>query len=105
MEHTKGLIGFASVFAVLALGVPAVQARQDSVGFAVYEDWSTADDIRGDRWRGSATSAQDTLKELKGRRAHLRLRREGSNSLNIGSARGGARAEHDPSAGRHPVRA
>jgi hypothetical protein len=80
------LIGIGSAFAILALGELAAEARRDTDGFAVYEDWSTADDIRGDRWRGAATSAQDARKEQKGRHAHLRLRREGSNASSAGAA-------------------
>ncbi|HUM15642.1 MAG TPA: hypothetical protein VL086_08135 [Candidatus Nitrosotalea sp.] len=78
------LIGIGSASAILALGALAAEAGRNpgTDGFAVYEDWSTSDDIRGDRWRGAATSAQDTIKEQKGRHAHLRLRREGSNTSN-----------------------
>ena len=73
-------------FAVLVLGRARDQARQNADGFAIYEDWSTTDAIRSDRWRGRVTSSQDTGKEQKGRRAHLRLRREGSTGSNVGRA-------------------
>ena len=85
MRRLTGPIAIGSAVAILALAAPAAEARHNTDGFAVYEDWSTADDIRGDRWRGAVTSAQDASKEQQRRRAHLRLRREGSNSSNVGA--------------------
>ncbi|HUM17702.1 MAG TPA: hypothetical protein VL086_18565 [Candidatus Nitrosotalea sp.] len=75
-----------SAFAILALGALVAEARRDTDGFAIYEDWTTTDQIRGDRWRGLANPAQDTQKEQQGHRAHLRLRREASNASNAGGA-------------------
>jgi hypothetical protein len=85
MRHRTGLTTVAAALAMLALAAPPMEARQNAEGFAVYEDWSTADDIRSDRWRGGVTSSQDTSKEQTGRRAHLRLRREGSTGSNVGA--------------------
>lgn len=84
MRRLTGPIAIGSAIAILALAAPAAEARHNTDGFAVYEDWSTADDIRGDRWRGAVTSAQDTSKEQQRRRAHLRLRREGATAPRLG---------------------
>jgi len=53
--------------------------------FVTYEDWTTSQRIRADRWRGLATSVQDVEKEQRGHAVHMRLRREGSAVLGVGS--------------------
>jgi hypothetical protein len=63
--------------------VGATSAQSDD-GFAVYEDWKTSDQIRGDRWAGVSNSAQDTEKEQRGHHVHLRLRREGIAGTDFG---------------------
>jgi hypothetical protein len=68
---------------VLALTVES-RARAGDGDFAVYENWRTSEHIRGDRWGGIANPAQDTEKEQRGHRAHLRIRREGFPGMDFG---------------------
>ena len=86
---TKVMRGLSCVVLVGALamtGAPAHAADATDDDFAVYEDWSSTDHIRGDRWGGVANSAQDMEKEQSGHRAHLRLRREGVRGFDAGFA-------------------
>jgi hypothetical protein len=82
-------IAVGSALVILALSALAAEAGRAMDDLAVYEDWTTSDHIRGDRWHGAATTTQDTRKEQQGHRAHLRLRREGSNTSNAGFAGAG----------------
>jgi len=82
-------ITVGSTLVILALSALVAEAGRNVDDLAVYEDWTTSDHIRGDRWHGAATSAQDTRKEQQGHRAHLRLRREGSNTSDAGFAGAG----------------
>lgn len=78
------VIVVGSALVILALSALAAEAGRAMDDLAVYEDWRTSPQIRGDRWHGAATAAQDTRKEQHEHRAHLRLRREGSNTSDAG---------------------
>lgn len=71
-------VAIALVTLTLATVSAGAGQRPSDDGFAVYEDWTTSDHIRGDRWRGVSNPAQDTEKEQRGHHAHLRIRREGA---------------------------
>jgi hypothetical protein len=83
------LISVGIALVILTLSALVAEAGRDKDDLAVYEEWTTSDHIRGDRWRGAATAAQDARKEQQGHRAHLRLRREGANTSNAGFAGAG----------------
>ncbi len=79
-----GWIAITVVALSLAAVSPGAGQGSSDDGFAVYEDWTTSDHIRGDRWVGVSNPAQDTEKEQRGHHAHLRIRREGTAGTDIG---------------------
>jgi hypothetical protein len=76
---TRKYLLFAVLWLVSAVG--AAEASHEP--FAVYENWN-ARFIRGDRWTNTVDTAQDAQALVRGSRAHLRLRREGSAAPNAG---------------------
>ena len=62
----------------------AVGAGQSSDDFVVYEDWTTADHIRSDRWSQAGDVSQDTRAELQGDHVVLRHRRQAAAATDVG---------------------
>jgi hypothetical protein len=54
--------------------------------FVLYEDWRTADHIRGDRWNGFADSAQEFHDLVRGHTLSMHLRKEGVTTANVGTS-------------------
>jgi len=54
--------------------------------FVPYEDWHTADHIRGDRWNGFADSAQEFHRTVKEQKLSMYLRKEGATVSDVGTS-------------------
>src|SRR5215467_3114785 len=79
-----------SIFSLVALAVCAFAVlgpnRAAAEPFVLYEDWQTADHIRGDRWNGFADSAQEFHHLVRGHTLSMHLRKEGVTTANVGTS-------------------
>lgn len=73
-----------AVCGLAVLGPDRAQATTEP--FVLYEDWRTADHIRGDRWNGFADSAQEFHRTVKGHKLSMHLRKEGATTSDVGTA-------------------
>ena len=54
--------------------------------FILYEDWRTADHIRGDRWNGFADSTPEFHRTVKGHKLSMHLRKDGKATSDVGTS-------------------
>jgi hypothetical protein len=78
----KALFAVASG-CLLVLGMGPGHASSEPV--AVYENWTTADTIRADRWLGVGSLGQETEREVQGDKLHMRFRRAGGTGSDTGA--------------------
>jgi hypothetical protein len=71
-----------AVCTLAALGPERAEAAEP---FILYEDWRTADHIRGDRWNGFVDSMQEFHHAVKGHKLSMHLRKEGATASDVGT--------------------
>ena len=84
MNPTIRSLAFLALLAGLLLAQSTSAWAQDEP-LALYEDWRSADDIRGDRWNGAVDSLQEFHRVVKGNRLSMYMRTEGATGSDSGT--------------------